>query len=115
MAVSLKSNYFSPLRYPGGKGKLSFYIQLLYDKNILHDGHYVEPYAGGASVALSLLLNEYAAQIHINDLDYRIYCFWQSVVNEPDRLCDMIDGAALNIKTWRLQKEVQRMPLSHSK
>ena len=44
----------SPLRYPGGKNKLSAFIaKICIDNNI--SGHYVEPYAGGSAVALFLL------------------------------------------------------------
>ena len=48
----IKHKLLFALRYPGGKGKLSHYVQLLIEYNPLTDGHYVEPYAGGASVAL---------------------------------------------------------------
>ena len=50
---------FTPLRYPGGKGKLAPFVKDLFRYNNLRDGIYVEPYAGGAGVALSLLLEGY--------------------------------------------------------
>lgn len=49
------SRYPSPLRYPGGKGKIANFVKLLMIENDLVGRDYVEPYAGGASVALSLL------------------------------------------------------------
>jgi DNA adenine methylase len=57
---------YSPLRYPGGKAKLSPFIEKLMKTNLLIDGSYVEPYAGGAGVALSLLMRECASKIIIN-------------------------------------------------
>lgn len=45
----------SPLRYPGGKLKVVDYIKRLLEVNDLVGGTYIEPYAGGASVSLSLL------------------------------------------------------------
>jgi DNA adenine methylase len=80
----------SPLRYPGGKGKLANYIKILLLQNDLSDVHYVEPYAGGASIALSLLFEEYARYIHINDLNRAIYGFWISVRDHTDELCRRI-------------------------
>ena len=56
--------FFTPLRYPGGKGKLSYYVKSIIESNNLLDGHYVEPFAGGAGVALELLFHEYVNQIH---------------------------------------------------
>ena len=43
--------HYSPLRYPGGKGRLAPFVRALFERNHLVDGHYVEPYAGGAAVA----------------------------------------------------------------
>lgn len=115
MGSNLKTNYYSPLRYPGGKGKLSHYVQLLIEYNLLTDGHYVEPYAGGASVALSLLFNEYARIVHINDFDYRIYSFWHSVLYLTDELCEIIEQTPINIGFWQKQREIQLNPKKYSK
>jgi DNA adenine methylase len=115
MGINLNTNYYSPLRYPGGKGKLSHFIQLLVEYNLIADGHYVEPYAGGASVALSLLFNEYVQKIHINDYDYRIYSFWYCVLNDTNEFCQKIEATDVNIKNWEKQKEIQVNPQKHSK
>lgn len=96
--------FFSPLRYPGGKLKVSEYIKLLIDTNNLNDGHYVEPYAGGASVALDLLINEYVSNIHINDIDIAIYSFWYSILYDSENLCKLINDTPVNIEEWRKQK-----------
>ena len=47
--------YYTPLRYPGGKAKFAPYIKAILEANDLVDGHYAEPYAGGAGVALELI------------------------------------------------------------
>lgn len=99
--------FVSPLRYPGGKLKVVDYIKRVFEANDLCDGHYIEPYAGGASVALSLLLSEYAHTIHINDVDRSIYAFWYSVLYEPDALCRLISDTPVNMSEWERQKEVQ--------
>ena len=41
----------TPLRYPGGKQKLTPFIIEVLKANDLIGGHYMEPYAGGAGVA----------------------------------------------------------------
>src|SRR3546814_4360788 len=68
--------FITPLRYPGGKGRLTQVVADIMESNDLIGGHYAEPYAGGASVALSLLMLEYASHIHINDLNPSIHAFW---------------------------------------
>ncbi len=97
---------YSPLRYPGGKNKLSAFIaKICIDNDI--NGHYVEPYSGGASVALFLLLEGFVERITINDRDRSIYAFWHSVLNRTKQLCEMIDGAELTIEEWKKQREIQ--------
>lgn len=96
--------FFSPLRYPGGKLKVSQYIKLLIDTNNLNDGHYVEPYAGGASVALDLLINEYVSNIHINDIDLAIYSFWHSTLYDTENFCRLINDTPVNVEEWKKQK-----------
>ncbi|MEZ4796158.1 MAG: DNA adenine methylase [Flavobacteriaceae bacterium] len=98
--------FYSPLRYPGGKNKLSAFIaKICIDNNI--NGHYVEPYSGGASVALFLLLEGFVDRITINDKDRSIYAFWHSVLNKTNQLCYLIENVELTIEEWKKQKKVQ--------
>jgi DNA adenine methylase len=97
----------TPLRYPGGKSKLANFVKLLYHQNELLDGHYVEPYAGGAGVALSLLFHEYSSEIHINDLSRSVYAFWYSALNETQELCRLIQDTKMTVEEWHRQKAIQ--------
>ncbi len=98
--------YESPLRYPGGKGRLAQYFKVLFRANDLLDAEYVEPYAGGASVALALISGEYASRVHINDLSRPIYALWHSVLYDTERLCARISKARLDMREYRRQKAV---------
>lgn len=102
------SKYVSPLRYPGGKLKVVDYVKQLMEVNGLVGGTYIEPYAGGASVALSLLFDKYAGKIKINDKDRAIYAFWYSVLNETDALCRLIADTPVTMDTWQVQHELQK-------
>ena len=104
----------SPLRYPGGKGKLTKFFKLIFEQNDLLDGHYVEAYAGGAGIAINLLLHEYASCIHLNDLNYAVYAFWQAILDTPDELCQLISDTEVSMSTWHLQKKIISNPESHS-
>lgn len=100
------SSHVSPLRYPGGKRKLSNFIRLLLRHNDLLDGDYVEPYAGGASVALSLLFGEYVRRIHINDLDPGVHAFWIAARDHTDALCKLVRDTPLTMDEWRRQRAI---------
>lgn len=98
----------SPLRYPGGKARLANFIKLLIVNNNLLDGHYVEPYTGGGSVALALLYGDFVRRVHINDLDRSIYAFWHSVLHRTDEFCGLIEGVKLTTDEWREHRAVYR-------
>jgi DNA adenine methylase len=105
-AKTLAGRYLSPLRYPGGKAKLASYVQAIVETNGVMDSVYVEPFAGGASVALSLLMEEYVKRIHINDIDRCVYGFWHSVMEETDALCRLIRDRRASVAEWHRQKAV---------
>jgi len=98
--------HYTPLRYPGGKGKLAAYIKAIIKTNKLFDGDYVEPYCGGAAVALELLFHEHVSRVHINDLSKPIYTFWKCVLNHTDELCKLIRDTPLTIRSWDKQKKI---------
>lgn len=97
---------FSPLRYPGGKGKLASFIKEVFYYNNLCDGEYIEPYAGGSAVALSLLLEGYARKIVINDIDRAVFAFWWTVLNNTEFLSRRINDTAVNMETWHKQRTI---------
>ena len=97
---------YSPLRYPGGKGKLAPFIALVINKMNIQNGTYIEPFAGGAGVALMLLLEGYVDNIVINDYDKAIYSVWRAIINEPENLVDRILQTPVNIEEWKKQKDI---------
>ena len=107
MTIPASQLYPSPLRYPGGKRKLANYVKLVMLENGLVGSDYIEPYAGGASVALTLLFEEYADHVHINDLNPSIFAFWKAVTEEPDELCSRISATKVSIKEWERQRALQ--------
>ena len=98
--------HYSPLRYPGGKNKLATFIaKICVDNNV--KGHYIEPYAGGASVALFLLIEGYVKRITINDKDRSIYALWYSILHHTEKLCRRIEDCDVSVNTWKEQKVIQ--------
>ena len=96
----------SPLRYPGGKQKLHPLVRLVIQKANLVDCTYVEPFAGGAGVALALLFGKTVNRIVINDFDRAIYSFWRAVLTEPDRFIETIRAIPLTVHEWKKQREI---------
>ena len=106
--MALNHNHVSPLRYPGGKaGIKDFLIQIIME-NDLGGGTHIEPYAGGAGAALSLLMQDYVYQIYLNDKDRFIYCFWHSILNDTDRFIDLVTKKRASVSEWRRQHNLLR-------
>lgn len=96
----------SPLRYPGGKAKLYNFVKRVLEVNGLLGETYAEPFAGGAGLALKLLLNGDVKRVIINDLDPAVYYFWLTIINETNRFCNKIDSVDLTINEWKKQREI---------
>jgi DNA adenine methylase len=98
--------YYTPLRYPGGKRRLATVVIRLLKENGLKDVQYAEAYAGGAAIALALLMEEYASAIHINDLSRPVYAFWYAALNDTAELCRRIERVKVTMREWHRQRTV---------
>lgn len=96
----------SPLRYPGGKTQLFSLVHTIIQSNSLIGCSYIEPFAGGAGLAIKLLLKGIVKEITINDSDYAIYAIWYSILNYTDRFCETIENCLLTIPEWNYYKEL---------
>lgn len=104
----------SPLRYPGGKKRLANFIGLTIQNLGISHCTYIEPFAGGAGVALSLLLDDIVDNIVINDYDKAIYSVWRSIKQEPDALINRIENTPITIDEWHRQKAIYLASTSYS-
>ena len=100
------TNTPSPLRYPGGKTKLYYYVKSIIEANNLLGETYIEPFAGGSGLALKLLLNNDVNRIVINDLDPAIYAFWYCTLHNPEEMCNFIKTVPLTVTEWDRQHEI---------
>ena len=98
--------HYSPLRYPGGKGKLTPLIELLIELHGHRGGTYIEPFAGGAGVAIELLEKKVVSEIVINDLDKGIYSFWRAILEETDKFLEQVNTIPLTIAEWKKQRRI---------
>lgn len=103
---SSPSGHYSPLRYPGGKGKLARFVTELIRANGLQDGKYIEPYAGGAAVAFELLLTGVVRRIEINDLNLPVFAFWRAVLEDSDALVRLIRDTDVTMETRDRAKRI---------
>jgi len=108
MILKRSTKYYSPLRYPGGKASLSSFLFDIIDYNQIVNCTYIEPFAGGAGAALSLLFLEKVDHIIINDLDSSIYSFWRGILYNTERFIKKINSVHVTIEEWHRQKKIYK-------
>ncbi|HAT4125829.1 TPA: DNA adenine methylase [Clostridium perfringens] len=99
---------YSPLRYPGGKGKFYKYILPIFQRNNLKNIIYIEPFAGGAGLACELLIKRQVNKVILNDYDRSIYAFWYSILNYTDEFCNKIIETEITLAERERQKVIQQ-------
>ena len=77
-------------------------ISLNFDKPPI----YIEPYAGGASLALSLLFSGKVSEVFLNDLDPAIHAFWCSVLVNGEKLAQVVETAPVTTTERARQKAI---------
>lgn len=91
----------SPLRYPGSKRRLANFVAHTLELSDLEPKLFVEPFAGGASVALQLLNDDVVEEIGLADRDPLVAAFWQTVFCDTDWLCERIERMPVTLRQWR--------------
>ena len=74
--------------------------------NRLGRRRYAEPFAGGCGLALALLFENVVGDVHINDIDKGVFCFWQSVLHHTDDLVALVSGTPVTVDEWQVQRDV---------
>ncbi len=90
----------SPLRYPGSKRCLVDYVRDVIQQNELKPSLFVEPFAGGASVALQLLRWDVVDKIVLMDADPLVASFWNVVFRDSEWLIQQVWDAEVTLQRW---------------
>ena len=100
--------HLSPLRYPGGKGLLLRFAREVVLRNAPPGPTHIEPFAGGAAVAMGLLRSGDVDHAIIGDADPAVAAFWKVALRHSDELRDLVDGCQVTISTWHEQAHALR-------
>lgn len=88
-AVLPRKSVKKPRPTPVARGVITKYMVKCSGKQ---GGTFIEPFAGGAAISLSLLLEGTASHIVLNDKDKAIFAFWSSILEETDRFIDNVQS-----------------------
>jgi DNA adenine methylase len=102
------------VRYPGSKDKLLRAIVRHFDQHMAGPlfaksapSTYIEPFVGsGAVVARIIQSLPKRTRIVLSDKDWWLVCLWQSIMQEVDALCELLDAFEPNASSfaeWKAQ------------
>lgn len=91
----------SPLRYPGSKQSLVKYAERFLRANKLVGREWIEPCAGGASIALSLISRGLVPRATIVEKDPLIHAFWKCLKTDGAILCELARKLSITVQTWQ--------------
>jgi DNA adenine methylase len=94
----------SPLRYPGSKRRLGSFVINSLKINSIKPEFYIEPFSGGASVALQLMHENLADKILLMDIDPWISSFWDVLFFDTEWLIDQIMNIPITLQMWHKLK-----------
>ena len=90
-------------------------MERLFASNFTAAHSYAEPYAGGASLALSLLRTNKVSEIFLNDLDTSVYAFWWSILTRTDDFLRLLRKRTVTVEEWGRQRSTYANPRGASR
>ena len=100
----------TPLRYPGGKGSLKYFLANTLLDNELDGGTLIEPFCGGAGASLPLLIAGHVNRLHLNDVNPAVAAFWHSVFFDTYALISLIKYTPVTMQQWHRCREAIEHP-----
>lgn len=100
--------WISPLRYPGGKGRMAGYLGDIFVQQAgqMDIEIWVEPFAGGAGAGLTLLDSGIVSELWLTELHPPLAAFWRAVCHQGDELAARIAVSAATLRTWEESQAV---------
>src|SRR5438067_1317630 len=97
----------SPFRYPGGKSWLIPYVRK-WLKGLPATRHFVEAFAGGANVGLTVAIEGLARHVTLIELDREVATVWDTVLNGH------ADALAKRIMRFKMTKKAVKALLAQN-
>lgn len=91
-AAARPGRYISPLRYPGGKARLTRWLAELFttQHSAMDIEIWVEPFAGGAGAGLTLLANQHVQEVWLAEKNPALAAMWRTLINESGWLASQV-------------------------
>lgn len=100
--------WLSPLRYPGGKGRMASALAEVFQGQfgLLDVEVWVEPFAGGAGAGLHLLERGVVDEVWLTEKNRALAAFWRTVVGDGGELAARVRACQPDVSTWHAARDV---------
>lgn len=100
--------WLSPLRYPGGKGRMAAALADLFQAQfgLMNVEIWIEPFAGGAGAGLRLLEQEVVDEIWLVEKNPALAALWRTIVGNGEELATRIRSCRPDMNTWHDSRAV---------
>jgi DNA adenine methylase len=95
----------SPLRYPGGKTWLVPHLRAWFKALPKKPKVFIEPFAGGGIVSLTVAFEDLAQQVIMFELDRQVSAFWKTMLSETDNpwLAEQVTQFEMTLENLRAE------------
>lgn len=106
--MSSVSRWVSPLRYPGGKVRMTpFLVDLFWSQWTDMDVEvWLEPFAGGAGAALKALEDDQVPEAWVVERNPALAAFWRVVSEDGERLAQRVEMTVPTLRDFDRAREV---------
>lgn len=103
----MSTRWLSPLRYPGGKGRMADALADLFQQQfgLLDVEVWAEPFAGGAGAGLHLLDRGVVDEVWLAETNQALAAFWRTVTTNSDELAARVRTCQPDMSTWHAARE----------
>lgn len=102
------ARWMSPLRYPGGKGRMADALAEIFlaQFGLLDVEVWGEPFAGGAGAGLHLLDRGVVDEVWLTERNRGLAAFWRAVVGDAGQLAARVRACRPDMSSWHAAREV---------
>lgn len=102
------ARWVSPLRYPGGKGRMAEALTGIFENQfgLMDVEIWIEPFAGGAGAGLHLLERNVVEEIWLTEKNPALAAFWRTVVDNGAELAARVRACQPEMSTWHAAREL---------
>lgn len=103
-----ETRYVSPLRYPGGKATMAPWLTGMFAQQFadLPVEVWLEPFAGGAGAALTLLDRDAVDEAWLVDANPAIAAFWTAVVGDGEAFAHRVETTTATLGLYEAAREL---------